>query len=93
MNTPATPDWEKGIIPQYSKIAVVNEDRVDGYEMIPATDFIRNLRLQYQKELVENLRLRIDRLTNGGGSIYSIPQLERGEIMAYENVIALLKDN
>lgn len=54
--TPATPDWEKGIIPQYSKIAVVNEDRVDGYEMIPATDFINALltqsRLQDRQELV-----------------------------------------
>lgn len=37
---PQRVDWLKTIIPEYSSIAVLNEDLVDGYEMIKAVPFI-----------------------------------------------------
>ncbi len=42
-------DWEKEVIPEYSKLAIENEDRADGYEMVPAIPFIRSL-LQAREE-------------------------------------------
>ncbi len=47
--------FEERLIGEYSKVAVINEDRVDGYEMVPAIDFFR-AQLQALVEAVEGRR-------------------------------------
>lgn len=43
MTTTRNEGWEKEIIPEYSGIAVLNEDLVDAYEMVKAVPFINQL--------------------------------------------------
>ena len=42
LEAPTIPEWESQLIPEYSKLAVFNEDSADGYEMVPAIPFIRS---------------------------------------------------
>jgi hypothetical protein len=54
-------DWEKTIIPEYSNIAVLNEDCVDGYEMVKAVPFITKTleqeRAKWRNELINLIKI------------------------------------
>lgn len=47
--------WEDTIIPEYSKLAFFNSDSVDGYDMVQAVPYIKNLLATERAELVEEV--------------------------------------
>jgi hypothetical protein len=53
---PLPEGWREELIPDYSKLAFKNEDRVDGYEMIDAISFITKVEAAAIRSTVEKVR-------------------------------------
>ena len=52
---PQTWDWKSDLIPEFSSVAVRNEDRVDGYEMETAVAFIEKVLASHKQTLKQRV--------------------------------------
>lgn len=92
---PTQPDWKNEIIGSYSKLALIDEDCVDGYQMVPAVDFIESLLLsqqaQYRAELVEKAEKMKMREVPVSMFTSDAPIAHRAYNQAIKDILALLQ--